>query len=165
MSDNFEREIPKTRISISVDSHAGVSPRTELPLKLLVLGDYSAGQATDSLAKREKIDVNKTNFNAVLGKLSPQITVELASKNQDGNQDPNLTLSFRTMKDFEPDHVVQQIPALRRIIAMRNLLSDLKLNWLGNKAFRSYLELILKDPSLAASLKADLGRDFPRRDT
>ena len=165
MSDNFEREIPKTRISISVDSHAGASPRTELPLKLLVLGDYSTGRATDSLAERKKIDVNKNNFNAVLGKLNPQITVELASNNEDGNKDPNVMLSFGTMKDFEPDHVVQQIPELRRLIAMRILLSDLKSNWLGNKSFRSHLELILKDPSLAASLKADLGRDCPRRDT
>ncbi len=165
MSDNFEREIPKTRISISIDSHAGASPRTELPLKLLVLGDYSAGRAADSLPERKKIDVNKTNFNAVLGKLNPQITVELQSNDDDGNQDSNVMLRFRTMKDFEPDHLVQQIPDLRRLIAMRNLLSHLKLNWLGNNAFRSHLEMILKDPSLAASLKADLGRDCPRRDT
>jgi type VI secretion system protein ImpB len=166
MSDNFEREIPKTRISISVDSHArGASERTELPLKLLVLGDYSAGQATDALAVRKKIDVNKTNFNAVLTKLNPRIEVELAIKEEVNDRNSGVTLRFKTMKDFEPDNVARQIPELQRLIAMRKLLSDLKLNWLGNVGFRNHLELILKDPGASASLKADLSRAAMRPDT
>lgn len=165
MSDNFEREIPKARISISVDSQAsGASERTELPLKLLVLGDYSAGQATDALAVRKKIDINKTNFNAVITKLNPRIEVELATKRAADNRDSSVTLSFKAMKDFEPDNVARQIPEVQRLIAMRNLLSDLKLNWLGDVAFRNHLELILKDQSLSASLKADLSRACLRRE-
>jgi type VI secretion system protein ImpB len=166
MSDNFEREIPKARISISVDSHAkGASERTELPLKLLVLGDYSAGQAADTLAARKKINVNKANFNAVLAKLNPRIELELATKIRVDNRDPGAPLSFKTMKDFEPNNVAHQIPDVRRLIAMRNLLSDLKLNWFGNVAFRSHLELILKDPSLCACLKADLSQARLRNNT
>ncbi|WP_200945771.1 type VI secretion system contractile sheath small subunit [Burkholderia sp. Leaf177] len=165
MSDNFEREIPKTRISISVDSHVGASARTELPLKLLVLGDFSAGRAIESLAERKKIDVNKTNFDAVLGKLNPQIIVELASKNEDENRASSVMLNFRTMDDFEPDHVAEQIPELQRLLAMRILLSDFKVKCLGNDTFRNQLELILKNPSLVSSLKAGLRPDCPGRET
>ena len=165
MSDNFEREIPKARISISVDSQAsGALERTELPLKLLVLGDYSAGQSTDALTVRKKIDINKTNFNAVITKLNPRIEVELATKRAADNRDSSVTLSFKAMKDFEPDNVARQIPEVQRLIAMRNLLSDLKLNWLGDVAFRNHLELILKDQSLSASLKADLSQACLRRE-
>ncbi len=164
MSDNFEREIPKMRISISVDLHAaGASERTELPLKLLVLGDYSAGQAFDALAERTKIGVNKNNFNAVLTKLNPRIKVDVAPTVQVGKRDSSVTLSFKTMRDFEPDNVARQIPELRRLIAIRNLLSDFKLNWLGSVAFRNHLELILKDPALRESLGADLNQAGLRR--
>ena len=38
----------------------------------------------------------------------------------------NVTLRFSDMKDFEPEQVARQIPQLRAMLAMRNLLRDLK---------------------------------------
>jgi type VI secretion system protein ImpB len=157
MSDNFEREIPKSRISISVDLHtAAARQRVELPLKLLVLGDYSAGQASDSLAERKKIDVNKNNFDAVLAELNPQIRVNLPDALEGGSAESSVALSFKSMKDFEPESVAHQIPQLQRLISMRNLLRDLKSNFLDNSAFASELERIVKSASLSTSLSADL---------
>ncbi|EIR79976.1 hypothetical protein YPPY32_2003, partial [Yersinia pestis PY-32] len=49
------------------------------------------------------------------------------------------------MKDFEPESVARQIPQLRALLAMRNLLRDLKSNLLDNATFRRELENILKD--------------------
>jgi type VI secretion system protein ImpB len=145
MSDNFEREIPKSRISISVDLHTGgARQRVELPLKLLVLGDYSAGHASDSLAERKRIDVNKNNFDAVLSELNPQIRVDLPNALEGDNA------------DSEPESVAHQIPQLQRLISMRNLLRDLKSNFLDNSAFASELERIVKSASLSTSLSADL---------
>lgn len=159
MSDNFEREIPKARISISVDLHTGGSlERVELPLKLLVMGDYSAGQASDALAERKRIDVNKSNFDAVLAELNPKIEVDLENALEGDNPGSSVALGFKSMKDFEPESVAAQIPQLQRLIAMRNLLRDLKSNLLDNSAFRIELERIVKSASLSESLIAELGR-------
>jgi len=159
MSDNFEREIPKARISISVDLHTGGSlQRVELPLKLLVMGDYSAGQASDALADRKRIDVNKNNFDAVLAELAPKIEIDLANALEGENHGSRVSVGFKSMKDFEPENVAAQIPQLQRLIAMRNLLRDLKSNLLDNGAFRIELERIVKSASLSESLIAELGR-------
>lgn len=48
------------------------------------------------------------------------------------------------MKDFEPEAVARQIPQLRAMLAMCNLLRDLKSNLLDNMTFRKELEVILK---------------------
>src|ERR1700712_408980 len=159
MSDNFEREIPKARISISVDLHTGGAlQRVELPLKLLVMGDYSAGQANDALAQRKRIDVHKTNFDAVLAELNPKIEVDLENAQDGENPGSRVALGFKSMKDFEPENVAAQIPQLQRLIAMRNLLRDLKSNLLDNSAFQIELERIVKSASLSESLIAELGR-------
>jgi len=62
------------------------------------------------------------------------------------------------MKDFEPENVAARIPQLQRLIAMRNLLRDLKSNLLDNSAFQIELERIVKSASLSESLIAELGR-------
>lgn len=45
MADSFQSEVPKARINLKLDLHTGgASKKTELPLKLLVTGDFSNGQ-------------------------------------------------------------------------------------------------------------------------
>jgi type VI secretion system protein ImpB len=41
-------------------------------------------------------------------------------------EEENVRLRFTDIKDFEPEQVARQIPQLRAMLAMRNLLRDLK---------------------------------------
>lgn len=165
MSDSFQNEVPKARVNIKLDLHTGgAHKKVELPLKLLAMGDYSHGQETRPLSEREKININKNNFDSVLAEFNP--CVNLVVKNtlaNDGSED-TLALSFQTMKDFEPEHVARQIPQLRAMLAMRNLLRDLKSNLLDNITFRRELENILKDPTLSAELRHELAQLTAKKD-
>lgn len=50
MADSFQSEVPKARINLKLDLHTGgASKKTELPLKLLVTGDFSNGQESAPL--------------------------------------------------------------------------------------------------------------------
>lgn len=75
-----------------------------------------------------------------------------------------MKLAFQDMKDFEPEAVARQIPQLRVMLAMRNLLRDLKSNLLDNVTFRKELEIILKDPALSDELRSELNALAPVRD-
>lgn len=45
MADSFQSEVPKARINLKLDLHTGgAGKKTELPLKLLIAGDFSNGQ-------------------------------------------------------------------------------------------------------------------------
>ncbi|EGT4500849.1 type VI secretion system contractile sheath small subunit, partial [Cronobacter sakazakii] len=79
----------------------------------------------------------------------------------DGREE-NVRLTFRQMKDFEPEQVARQIPQLKAMLAMRNLLRDLKSNLLDNATFRRELETILKDPALSDGLRAELASLAPK---
>jgi len=77
------------------------------------------------------------------------------------NTDLNVNLSFKQIKDFHPEHVVQQVPQLRNLLAMRNLLKDLKANVLDQQNFRKELENIIRDKKGFQSLLKELKRINP----
>lgn len=157
--DSFQREIPKSRVSITLDLHTGgAQKKVELPLKLLVAGDFSAGREQAPLAERKKVSIDKSNFDAVLADYAPGL--KIAADNTlaaDGSELP-VNLSFRSIKDFEPEQVARQIPELQALLAMRNLLRDLKSNLLDNGTFRREFEKVLKDKRLSDKLRGELAQ-------
>ncbi|KFK91920.1 type VI secretion system contractile sheath small subunit, partial [Serratia sp. Ag2] len=107
-------------------------------------------------SEREKIGVNKNNFDSVLAEFSPKLALSVPDTLSDDHSDTAVNLSFSAMKDFEPEQVARQIPQLRAMLAMRNLLRDLKSNLLDNTTFRRELEIILKDEALSDELRMEL---------
>ncbi|MEA9390209.1 type VI secretion system contractile sheath small subunit [Acerihabitans sp. TG2] len=163
MSNSFQNEIPKARVNIKLDLHTGGAQKTvELPLKLMVMGDYSNGQEHRPLSEREKVNINKNNFNSVLAEFNPALNLIVENTLAGDKSEENIKLNFKHMKDFEPEQVVRQIPQLRAMLAMRNLLRDLKSNLLDNATFRKELETILKDDDLSNDLRTELAALAPK---
>ncbi|HBC9558052.1 TPA: type VI secretion system contractile sheath small subunit, partial [Escherichia coli] len=135
--------------------------KVELPLKLLTVGDFSNGREQRPLSEREKVDINKNNFNDVLAKFSPVVNLSVKNTLAGDDRKDDINLTFKNIRDFEPEQVARNIPQLRVLLAMRNLLRDLKSNLLDNAAFRRELEIILKDPDLSQELRDELATMMP----
>ncbi|EBS1324041.1 type VI secretion system contractile sheath small subunit [Salmonella enterica subsp. enterica serovar Muenchen] len=164
MSDSFQNEVPKARVNLKLDLHTGgAGKKTELPLKLLVAGDFSHGQESAPLSEREKVSVNKNNFDSVLSEYSPKVNLTVKNTLADDGSEENISLKFQSMNDFSPEQVSRQIPQLKAMLSMRNLLRDLKANLLDNQSFRKELEKILLDPALSAELRAELTALAPKQ--
>lgn len=164
-SSSFQNEVPKARVNIKLDLHTGgAQKKVELPLKLMVMGDYSNGKEQRSLSERSKVDINKNNFDSVLAEFSPSLKLAVENTLVNDDSDTCVELNFQNMKDFEPEQVARQIPHLRALLAMRNLLRDLKSNLLDNATFRHELERILKDDALSDELRAELAALAPQED-
>lgn len=163
MANSFQDEVPAARVNIKLDLHTGgAQKKVELPLKLLVMGDYSNGQDDRALSEREKISINQNNFNQVLAEYNPQVNLTVANTLAGDGSEESVKLDFKEMKDFEPEQVARQIPQLRALLSMRNLLRDLKSNLLDNATFRRELETILKDEALSDELRAELAALAPK---
>ncbi|MDM9674948.1 type VI secretion system contractile sheath small subunit [Raoultella planticola] len=157
MSESFQNEIPRARVNIKLDLvTGGAQKKVELPLKLLSVGDFSNGKAQGTLSEREKINITMRNFNSVLADLNPEVYLTVKNTLANDGSEESVKLVFQDMKDFEPEAVARQIPQLRVMLAMRNLLRDLKSNLLDNVTFRKELEIILKDPALSDELRSEL---------
>ena len=76
-----------------------------------------------------------------------------------GEEDATLpvSLTFSTLKDFEPEQVVNRVPELRKLMELRSALLALK-GPLGNvPAFRKSVQSILDDEDLRRKLLDELG--------
>ena len=132
-----------------------------MPLKLLAVGDFSNGREQRPLSEREKVDINKNNFNDVLAKFAPVVNMSVKNTLAGDDRNDDINLTFKNIRDFEPEQVARNIPQLRVLLAMRNLLRDLKSNLLDNAAFRRELEIILKNPALSQELRDELATMMP----
>jgi type VI secretion system ImpB/VipA family protein len=142
-------ETPTSRINIRLDlNQNGSTERCELPLKLLCLGAFY--DDPKPLKQRDHIKITARNFNQVLSKLQPTVTVG-ATK----------TLCFKHLKDFEPGHLGLQIPACQDLIAMRNLLKDLRSLAQDNGTFCKQLNALLQQPAHLKALLVELQRSNP----
>ncbi len=141
MGNSFQNEVPKSRVNLQLDLHTGgAGKKSELPLKLLAVGDFSNGNEQRSLSERNKININKNNFDSVMAELLPTVDLLVESTLSGEARVENIKLNFGSVKDFEPEQVARNIPSLRALISMRNLLRDLKSNLLDNVEFRRELE-------------------------
>ncbi|MCL2100991.1 MAG: type VI secretion system contractile sheath small subunit [Fibromonadales bacterium] len=157
MANSYQNEIPPARINIqlSVDS-GGAQKKMELPLKLLVLGDFKMDGDQSRIIEREKLNINKDNFDGIMQSLNVSLRTSVDNRLKKDNSNLPITLKFNGIKSFEPMEIVKQIPDLNRLMAVRNLIKDLGSNLLDNREFRKKMEAILKDKNATKQVLNEL---------
>lgn len=159
MANSYQNEIPKARVNITLDVETqGGLQKKELPMKLLVMGDFSNGQSTDALADRKPVKIDKNNFEQVMSSHAPTAKFTVPNRLGHGGEEIACELTFNQMNDFSPERVAEAVPALNRLLAMRNLLKDLKASVLDNQTFRKELEKVLQDQQKTAALGEELSQ-------
>ncbi len=162
MAQSFQNEIPPARINLKLDvGKGGAKKKMELPLKMLVVGDFSTKEHDDRVVEREKISINKNNFTQVMESMDLKLDYTVEDKISGKEGDIPVSLKIKNMDSFKPENVAKEVPALSRLLAARNLVKDLKSNLLDNRQFRKRLEDIIKDPAAAKSLQDQLKKLLP----
>ncbi len=155
---------PKERVNIVYKSSLGDSTEeVELPLKLLMLGDYTGKPSDEPVEERKPVNINKDNFDEVMKSynLSLDIAVENRLQETDG-EELAVSLRFSGIKDFSPDNIANQVPELRQLLELRKALLALK-GPLGNvPAFRKAIQQLLSDETARQQLMKELGIDETR---
>ena len=151
---------PKERVNIVYRPAIGdAKQEVELPLKLLVLSDFTLREDDTPVEDRKPIEVDKSNFNDVLK--GQKLSVELSVPNRldDKAKDEQLAvkMTFDSLRDFEPDAIVEKVPELKNLIALREALKALK-GPLGNvPEFRKRIQELVKDEGAKQRLLSELG--------
>lgn len=152
---------PKERVNIVYKSNTGDrTEEVELPLKLLMIGDYTGRPSDEVVEDRRAINVNKDNFDDVMKsyQLSMDFNVSDTLSGRAGEEAP-VHLDITSMKDFSPDSVAQQVPELNSMLELRKALLALK-GPLGNvPTFRKTIQGILNDDRSRAQIMTELGID------
>jgi type VI secretion system protein ImpB len=150
---------PKERINITYKPAIGNAVEdVELPLKLLMVGDYIGRPDPRPLEDRKPIKIDKDNFTKVMGEQKLSLNLNVKDKlGDDEDNELSVNLKFRRLSDMEPEAIANQVPELRKLLDLRAALTALK-GPLGNeKAFRNKIQSILGDPGQRNKLIGELG--------
>lgn len=154
---------PKERVNIVYKpATGGVSEEKELPLKLLVLGDYTLREDDAPLEDRKPVSIDKDNFNEVMASQGLSLTLKVPNKLEEEKGaeeegDLSVKLDFKSINDFRPEAVAEKVPELNQLLQLRAALQALK-GPLGNlPAFRKKIESLISDVSAREKILGELG--------
>lgn len=114
---------PKERINVTFKPSTGEGmEELELPLKLMMIGDYTLTKDDRKLEDRKAININKNNFNEVLENQNIGLDLQVPNRlsDHDVNEKIALSLRFKTLKDFDPANLVQQVPEMKALMELRD---------------------------------------------
>jgi type VI secretion system protein ImpB len=156
---------PRVHITYEVETEGAMVER-ELPFVVGVMGDFS-GDPTEPLKPlkdRKFIQVDRDNFNDVMARLTPGLNLKVENTLQDDGSQMAVDLKFRSMDDFEPGAVVNQVPALKKLLETRNQLRDLMTKVDRSDQLEKVLERVLQSTDDLKKMGTDLGVESPTGD-
>ncbi|MFM8930865.1 MAG: type VI secretion system contractile sheath small subunit [Gemmataceae bacterium] len=149
---------PRVQITYDVETN-GALQKVELPFVVGVLADLS-GQPKEALKgvkDRKFVNIDADNFDDVLARSAPRLAFGVDNKLTDDNTKVNVELNFKSMDDFSPAKVAEQVGPLKELLDMRQRLSQLLNKMEGNDKLESLLAQVLGNTEKAAALAKDLG--------
>jgi type VI secretion system protein ImpC len=103
--------------NLSVGDAAGAEEIPEgLPFRLLVVGNFT-GHRTSGLTDRKPVFVDRDEFENVMAKVAPRLTLPGA-----GGKDEVLT--FQSLEDFEPDSLYSRLGSFKELRDLSSRLND-----------------------------------------
>ena len=150
---------PKERVNIVYRPATGdAKEEVELPLKLMVLGDFTLRADDRMVEDRDPVSIDKDNFNDVLKGQGLELKVNVPSA-LSGKEDDQLAvqMKFESLKDFDPDAIVRNVPELAKLMELREALKALKGPLANVPDFRKKVQELIKDPGARERLLAELG--------
>jgi type VI secretion system protein ImpB len=149
---------PKERVNIVYRASIGdIKEDVELPLKTLVMGDFTGKYDERSLETREPINVDKDNFNDVMKAQGIHLNFAVPNKLSDhADSELDLHLNIASINDFGPESVARQVPELQHLIELRDALRALKGPLANVPEFRKKIQDLVKDENAREKLLAEI---------
>lgn len=152
---------PRERVNIVYRPATGdAQEEIELPLKLLVIGDFTGKEDDRMLEDREPINIDKDNFDDVMEGQGLNVSVTVPNKlSEDPEDEMGVKLTFESLKDFGPESVADQTPELKKLLELRKALGSLKGPLSNVPEFRKKIQALVKDDEAREKLLKEIGVD------
>src|SRR4051794_33986817 len=147
MSESLQHKLdrvrrPRVQITYDVETN-GAMVKKELPFVVGVLADLSAQRKTPLPAMRDRrfVEIDRDNINEVMAEAAPELQMRVDNTLSDDGSQLAVNLKFRSMEDFEPGRVAENVAPLKELLAVRQRLDEV----MGKMESNLKLEGILQD--------------------
>ncbi|MFA9460256.1 type VI secretion system contractile sheath small subunit [Thiohalorhabdus methylotrophus] len=150
---------PKERVNIVYKPATGeATERVELPLRALVLGDFTKRADDRSIEEREPVQVGPDNFDEVMESMDLELSFSVPNRlTEQGQKEVEVKLNPKELADFHPDRILEAVPEMQKTLAVREALKALK-GPIGNiPEVRRTIQRLLQDEETRSQLESELG--------
>jgi type VI secretion system protein ImpB len=152
---------PRVQIEYDVETY-GAQKKVQLPFVVGVMADLVGNQVEppSKLEDRKFLEFDHDNFNSRLRAMKPRVATNVANK-LTGEGSIGIELVFKSMDDFSPVAIANNVEPLRKLVEARKRLSDLIAYMDGRGDAETLIAAGLKDPERLRGLVASLTQDEP----
>lgn len=149
--DSVQKRLQKVRpprVQLTYDVEKGDAiEQKEVPFVVGVLGDFSGNpeQPLPKIKDRKFVNVDLDNFDEVMEAMTPRAVYRAPNKISDEGGEFAVELKFKSIDDFRPEAVVEQVEPLRRLLESRSKLADLRNKLAGNEKLEDLLTDVLNN--------------------
>jgi type VI secretion system protein ImpB len=143
----------ESRVNIAISDRLRGGAEPELPFRLLVMGDYTLKQDKRLIEERIPLDINKSNFDAVMQSFNLSLDLNVTDRIAGSGGEMPVSLKFGTLKDFRPESIARQVPQLKNLLELREAMKALRPK-LGDKGAQQQLLNAVKDPEVRNQILA-----------
>jgi len=148
------------RVQLTYDVEVGDAiEKKELPFVAGVIGDFSGNPAEPlpKLKERKFVNIDKDNFDDALKGMKPRLQMQVDNRLKDDGSKIGVELNFKSMDDFTPESVANQVEPLRKLLEARQKLADLRNKMAGNDKFEELLNEVLQNTDQITQLTKEVG--------
>ena len=156
--DSVQKRLQKVRpprVQMTYDVEIGDAiENKELPFVMGVVGDFGGKSEVEQkrLKERKFVNIDRDNFDEVLKGVEPRAAYQVDNELSGEGGKFGVDLKFRSMDDFRPEAVVEQIEPLRKLLEARTKLADLRNKLAGNDKLEDLLNDVLNSTEKMAEL-------------
>ena len=146
---------PRVQLTYDVEKGDAIEEK-ELPFVVGVMGDFSGNpdQPLPRVKDRRFVNVDLDNFDEVMEGMAPRAVYRVPNRISDEGGEFAVELKFRSIDDFRPEAVVEQVEPLRRLLESRSKLADLRNKLAGNEKLEDLLNDVLNNTEQLKELGA-----------
>lgn len=157
----IQDEIPQSRLTLRYKTEVNGQPADlTLPLRLMILGDFSLGSSNDrklDLDERRVRNLDGTNTDATMKDMGMSLSFTVDNK-IDPNHEPELEISLPidSMKSFSPDQVAEHVPKLKGLLTLKQLVGEMLTNVNNRKELHKLLNEMMSNSENKDKILSDL---------
>jgi type VI secretion system protein ImpB len=149
---------PRVQITYDVEIGDAIEMK-EIPFVVGVLSDLSGkpDEPLPKLKERKFIEIDRDNFNNVLEGMKPRVAYRVDNKLTEDDAQVAVELRFKSMDDFHPERVAEQIGPVRKLVEARKRLSEMLNKLDGNDKLDELLQDIISSTDSLEKLGKEAG--------
>lgn len=145
---------PRVHITYDVETGDAVEKK-EIPFVVGVLSDLSGNpeQPLPPIKARKYVEVDRDNIDEVLEGMKPRLTLKVDNKIEaESDTQMGVELTFKSMDDFHPERVAEQVEPIRKLVEARKKLYNLMAKLDGNDKLEELLQEVMASTDKLASI-------------